>query len=114
VVPVDPGLEQWVRDGKIPRCACGGVLKPNVILFGEQLPIRVLNAAMAEARRCDLILVAGSSLTVTPAADVPFLAVESGAKGIIVNFQPTAFDSHADVVVHADVTEVLPRIVEAL
>jgi NAD-dependent deacetylase len=113
-VPVDPALEQVLRDGKIPRCECGGVLKPNVILFGEQLPIRVLNMAMVEARRCDLILVAGSSLEVTPAADIPYLAVEQGARAIIVNLQPTDFDSCADVVIHGDVTDVLPRIVAAV
>jgi NAD-dependent deacetylase len=113
-VPVDPMVEQFLLEGRIPRCDCGGVLKPNVILFGEQLPIRVLNQAMAEARRADLIVVAGSSLEVTPAADIPFLAVESGAKGIIVNLQPTPFDHHADVVIHGDVTEVLPAIVSAL
>jgi NAD-dependent deacetylase len=110
-VPVDSALEQVLRDGKIPRCECGGVLKPNVILFGEQLPIRVLNMAMVEARRCDLILVAGSSLEVTPAADIPYLAVEQGARAIIVNLQPTDFDLCADVVIHGDVAEVLPRIV---
>jgi NAD-dependent deacetylase len=113
-VPVDPALGQALRDGKVPRCECGGVLKPNVILFGEQLPIRVLNMAMAEARRCDLILVAGSSLEVTPAADIPYLAVEQGARAIIVNLQPTDFDSCADVVIHGDVAEVLPLIVAAV
>lgn len=113
-VLVDAAVERGLLDGKIPSCECGGVLKPNVILFGEQLPIRVLNQAMQEARRCDLILVAGSSLEVAPAADIPFLAVESGAKVIIVNLQPTALDSHADVVIHGDVTEVLPAIVAAL
>jgi NAD-dependent deacetylase len=114
VAPVDPVLTQTLLDGKVPRCECGGVLKPNVILFGEQLPIRVLNQAMEEARRCDLMLVAGSSLEVTPAADIPFLALDSGAKGIIVNLQPTTFDQRADVVIHGDVAEVLPRLVEAL
>jgi len=113
-VPVDPMVEAFIRDGQVPHCECGGVLKPNVILFGEQLPVKVLNAAMAEARRCDLILVAGSSLTVSPAADIPFVAVESGAKAIIVNFQPTSFDPLAKVVIHGDVTEVLPAIVAAL
>ncbi|MFC2036823.1 NAD-dependent protein deacylase [Chloroflexota bacterium] len=113
-VPIDPILEQQVLAGKVPHCECSGVLKPNVILFGEQLPIRVFNRAMAEARQSDLMLVAGSSLTVTPAADIPFVAVKSGAKGIIVNFQPTTFDQHADVAIHGDVAEVLPRIVEAL
>jgi len=113
-VPVEPELEQRIRDGQVPRCECGGVMKPDVILFGEQLPIRVLNQAMAEARRCDLILVAGSSLEVTPAADIPFLAVDSGAKAIMVNLEPTAFDSRADVVIHGDVAEILPRLVETV
>jgi NAD-dependent deacetylase len=114
VVPVDPMVQQFLLDGQVPDCECGGALKPNVILFGEQLPVRVLNAAMEEARRCDLVLVAGSSLTVTPAADIPYLALEHGAKAIIVNLQPTDFDQHADVVIHGDVTDILPRFVEAI
>lgn len=113
-VAVDPQLGQQVRKGRIPRCQCGGVQKPNVILFGEQLPIRVFNQARDAARRCDLVLVAGSSLTVTPAADIPLAAVESGARAIIVNLQPTAFDSQADLVIHGDVVEILPRIVADL
>ena len=111
---VDPAMLTVVRAGRIPHCDCGGVLKPNVILFGEQLPIDVYNQAMREARRSDLILVAGSSLTVSPAADIPFAAVEQGARAIIVNLEPTALDAHADIVIHGDVAEVLPRFVEAL
>jgi NAD-dependent deacetylase len=114
VEPIDPPLQNLIREGHVPYCACGGVLKPNVILFGEQLPVRILNESMAEARRCDLMLVAGSSLEVTPAADIPFLAVESGAKAIIVNRQPTAFDSYAHLVIDGDVAEVLPRIVQGV
>jgi len=114
VEPIDPIFHSLVREGQVPHCACGGVLKPNVILFGEQLPVRVLNEAMAEARRCDLMLVAGSSLEVTPAADIPFLAVESGAKAIIVNRQATAFDAYAHLVIDGDVTDVLPRVVKAV
>ena len=113
-ISVDPALEGLIRDGQVPRCECGGVLKPDVILFGEQLPIRVLNQAMAEARKCDLILVAGSSLEVTPAADIPFLAADSGARSIMVNLEPTAFDTRADVVIHGDVAEILPRLVETV
>jgi NAD-dependent deacetylase len=113
-VPIDPAFQQLVLDGQVPCCTCGGVLKPNVILFGEQLPIRVLNQATKEARRCDLILVAGSSLTVTPAADLPFQALEHGAKAVVVNLQPTDLDARADVVIHGDVAEILPRIVTAL
>lgn len=113
-VPVEPAVERAIRKGKIPHCECGGVLKLDVILFGEQLPIRVLNQAMDEARNCDLILVAGSSLEVTPAADIPFLAVDSGAKAIIVNLQATAFDPRADLVIRGDVAEILPQFVQAV
>lgn len=113
VIPIEPLIEPML-DGQVPRCECGGVLKPNVILFGEQLPVRVFNQARAEAKRCDLFLVAGSSLEVIPAADLPSLALNSGAKGLIVNYQSTDFDRHAQVVIHGDVTEILPRIVAAL
>jgi NAD-dependent deacetylase len=113
-LPVDAHLQQIVREGQLPRCTCGGVLKPNVILFGEQLPIRVLNEALREARGCDLILVAGSSLSVPPASEIPYVAVDSGARAIMVNLQPTAFDQWADVTIHGDVAQVLPSIVEAL
>ncbi len=113
-VAIDPAVEHAIRGGRIPRCECGGVLKPNVVLFGEEVPVRVFNRAVAEARRCDLILVAGSSLEVTPAADIPFLAVDCGARAIMVNFEPTAFDPRAEIVIHGDVAEILPRFVQAL
>jgi NAD-dependent deacetylase len=113
-IAIDPAFEQMILEGKVPHCKCGGVFKPNVILFGEQLPVRVFNKAMEEARRADLILVAGSSLEVTPAADIPFLAVDSGARAVIVNLQPTCFDERADVVIHGDVTDILPRLVKAV
>jgi NAD-dependent deacetylase len=114
VVDAGPMVERFLADGKVPHCACGGVLKPNVILFGEQLPIQVYNEAVTEIRRCDLILVAGSSLEVTPAADIPPMAVDCGARAIVVNLQPTPFDAQADVVIHGDMAEVLPRIVDAI
>jgi len=114
VVPIDPELQQVILRGKVPECGCGGVFKPNVILFGEQLPVKVLNEATAEARRCDLLLVAGSSLEVAPASDIPFLAVESGAQAIIVNLQPTSFDAYAHVVIDGDVAEILPQIAQAV
>ncbi len=114
LVPVDASLVQALLNGKVPRCECGGVLKPNVILFGEQLPVQVFNQATAEAKRCDLLLVAGSSLEVTPAGDIPFLAMDCGARAIVVNRQPTPLDPRSDVVIHGDVAEILPRIVQAL
>jgi len=103
-----PGL---VENGQIPRCpSCGSILKPNVILFGEQLPVNVLNAARREVQACDVILVAGTSLQVAPASDLPKVAVAHGAKAIIVNYESTELDAIAHVVINQDVALVLPRI----
>jgi len=113
-VPANSLVARFLATGEAPTCGCGGPFKPDAILFGEQLPIRVLNQALAEARRCDLLLVAGSSLHVVPAADLPFLAADHGARAIIVNLEPTDFDLRADLVINGDVAEVLPRIVELL
>jgi len=109
--PSDAFLSDFVESGQIPRCSsCGGIMKPNVILFGEQLPISALNAAWREVRACDLVLVAGSSLSVAPACELPMTAVMHGAKAIVVNYQPTDLDPMAHVVIHQDVAVVLPRI----
>lgn len=97
----------------IPTCAaCGGVLKPNVILYGEQLPFDAIHSARQEARRCDLMVVAGSSLTVEPAASLPAYAREHGARTILINLQPTYLDSAADLIFYADVAEVLPMLAQ--
>jgi len=113
-VPANSLVARFLATGEAPTCECGGAFKPDAILFGEQLPVRVLNQAIAQVRRCDLLLVAGSSLHVVPAADLPFLAADHGAKAIIVNLEPTDFDLRADLVINDDVAEVLPRIVDLL
>ncbi len=104
-------LDAYLQNGIIPRCPqCGGVLKPNVILFGEILPVLILNRAKRLLRECDVLIVAGSSLEVAPASDLPLLAKFAGARLIIVNYAETHLDDLADVVIHANVTEVLPRL----
>lgn len=110
---VDAGslMEEFLLGG-VPRCApCGGLLKPDVVLLGEMLPASVLLAAQVECAQCDLLLVAGSSLEVTPAADLPLTALEAGADLIILNLQPTPLDSRASIVIRRDVATVLPAIV---
>jgi NAD-dependent deacetylase len=98
--PSDAFLSDFVENGQIPHCSsCGGIMKPNVILFGEQLPISALNAAWQEVRACDLVLVAGSSLRIAPACQLPMSAVMHGAKAIVVNYQPTDLDPMAHVVI---------------
>jgi NAD-dependent deacetylase len=111
-VPADSLIEKFVEDGQVPRCTCGGLLKPNVILFGEQLPLQVLTAARKDTNACDLMLVAGSSLEMEPAADLPLVALGHDARLIIVNYQPTYLDDRADVVINDDVAEILPRIAD--
>lgn len=112
IVPSEEILGEFIRNGEVPRCSCGGVLKPNVILFGEQMPVRALVQSKKQARQCDLMLVAGSSLEVAPAGDLPEMARGNGARLIIVNNEETHADHLADVVIHADVVDVLPRLVE--
>jgi len=106
-----PYLQAFTTLGELPICPdCTGVLKPDVVLFGEMLPFREIHAAQREAANCDLMLVVGSSLEVTPVADLPMLTRQSGARLIIVNFTETYADAWADVVIHADVAEVLPQL----
>lgn len=111
-----PYVEAFIETGTIPRCpACQGVLKPNVILFGESLPPGVLEAADAAVDRCDVMLVVGSSLEVAPVNRFPQIAGErEDVRLIVVNNQPTYVDDLADVVLHADVVDVLPSIVDTI
>jgi NAD-dependent deacetylase len=98
-----------------PLCpACGGPLKPAVVLFGEALPEQAIDAAYRAAEQCDLMIVAGASLSVAPVNELPRVAASHGAKLVIVNYEPTYIDRRADVVIRADVAEVLPGIVAAL
>jgi NAD-dependent deacetylase len=106
-----PHLDDFIETGDLPHCSdCGGILKPNVILIGEQLPVRILNEAKQQIRACDLMLVAGSSLQMAPACDIPAFAMDCGARLLIVNLESTHMDRHADVVIQADVVDVLPKL----
>lgn len=114
-VEAQPYIERFIEDGSIPTCpTCGGVLKPNVTLFGETPPVRVLYEAQQESEKCDVMLVAGSSLEVMPVGDLPFLARRHGAQVIIVNNAATPMDRQAAVVLREDVTVALPKIVERI
>ncbi|ADD04655.1 Sir2-type NAD-dependent protein deacetylase [Natrialba magadii ATCC 43099] len=108
----DPIVER-AEDGELPpRCECGGIYKPDVVLFGEQLPKTVLQRARSLARESDVFLAIGSSLVVEPAASLPRIAASNGATVGIVNLESTPVDSVADVCLRDDVTTVLPRLQE--
>ncbi len=114
VVSTQDLLDKFLASGEVPHCTrCGGVLKPNVILFGEQLPIQVVNAALMHTRKADLMLVIGSSLEVAPASHLPLMVLERNGRLIVINMTPTYIDDMADVVIYADLAEVLPRIAQA-
>ncbi len=100
-----------VRAGENPPlCSCGGLLKPDTVLFGEPLPAEALRQAFAEAASCDMMLVLGSSLVVYPAASIPEEAARRKAPLVLVNAEPTDKDWMAEVVIHAKIGEVLPGI----
>lgn len=105
---------QAVKAGEVPRCpACNGTVKPDVILFGEQLPSLVLAQAMEHVRAADLVVVAGSSLQVMPVAKIPAVVRAAGGHVILVNREETYADDFAAAVFHGDVAEVLPRLSRA-
>ena len=98
---------------EIPDCeACQGILKPDVVFFGEALPQKVLEEAMLRSSSCDLFIVIGSSLVVYPAAYMPTYAVSSEAKLIIINLSSTPMDSQADVLVRAKTGETMSKVIQ--
>ena len=107
----EPFLPAYIEEAKIPRCPnCNGILKPDVILFGEQLPQSAWMEAQRAARQCDLMLVAGSSLEVLPVAGLPMQALDRGAHLIVINNTPTYVNPRADVVILGDVAIIIPEI----
>ena len=112
-VQADSYIAVFVEQGKIPSCPkCKQILKPDVILFGEQLPQAAWFKAQREARQCDLMLVAGSSLEVLPVAGLPMQTLDRGGHLIIINNTPTYINVRADVAILEDVSAVLPAITE--
>jgi NAD-dependent deacetylase len=103
-------LKTFIEEGNIPTCSCNGILKPDVILFGEQLPQAAWVQAQRAARQCDLMLIAGSSLEVLPVAGLPMQALDRGAHLIIVNNTATYVNVRADIVIMDDVASTLPEI----
>jgi NAD-dependent SIR2 family protein deacetylase len=96
------------------RCACGGELVKSVVDFGESLPERDLRLSFEHSQRSDLFIVVGSSLVVSPAADMPGEALRAGAKLVIINDGETPFDQLAHLRFHERIGDVLPRAVKRL
>ena len=89
----------------VPKCACGGIFRPDIVFYGEMLDDNKVSQAVHAIRGCDLLVVVGSSLVVYPAAGlVRYKKPE--AKLVIVNYDPTPYDGFADLVIHDDISAV--------
>ena len=106
-------LERFDKGETDPHCKkCGGLLKAATVAFGEAMPQDKMRRAELCSRECDLFIVIGSSLVVYPAASMPIIAKQAGAKLVIINFAPTNMDSQADVVIHEKAGPVMEAIME--
>ena len=109
-------VERWDASGDaVPRCStCGALLRPDVVWFEEMLPADALEQAEAAARECDLLLVAGTSAEVYPAAALPTYARQSGATVVEINTAPTELSVLADYVIRGPSGVVLPALLASL
>lgn len=88
-------IAEIVKTGKVPSCSCGGIIKPDIVFFGEGLSEIAVERAIETASSVDLLLVLGSSLVVHPAASIPLYTVRNGGKIVIVNDGETHLDDYA-------------------
>lgn len=94
--------------GRAPRCtACGGIVKSTIISFGQPMPQEAMRRAQTEARDCDLFIAVGSSLVVYPAAGLPMIAKQAGARLVILNREATELDPFADAVLRGGIGDIL-------
>jgi NAD-dependent deacetylase len=109
-------IQERIRKGeRAPRCGdCGGPLKPATISFGQAMPEKETNEAYRRSSLCDLFIVIGSSLVVQPAASMPVVAKQHGAKLVIINRDPTPCDDMADLVLHGQAGPTMAAILDRL
>ena len=97
-----------------PKCTCGNILRPDVVWFGEALPQDVWKNAMEEASRCDIMIIAGTSLVVSPANTLPIYAKQNGATLIEVNPEKTMMSNDMDLSIQDTSANILPKILSVL
>ena len=106
-----PGIEKILSSRPVPRCDCGGIIKPDVVLYGEQLPSDAVEGALDAIEKADLLIIAGTSLAVYPAAG--FINSFTGRASVVINLTPTSADRKADLVIHGKVGEVMGKAVKS-
>jgi NAD-dependent deacetylase len=110
----DVRRRQHQDEAGIPRCDCGDPLKPDVVLFGEYLPVPALERAQELAASAELMLAVGSSLEVYPVAALPEVTLSAGGQLAIVTQGPTPLDARAAVRLDGDVVDELVAVTDAL
>ncbi|MFE6822493.1 NAD-dependent deacetylase [Streptomyces sp. NPDC057690] len=113
--PMEDALARVEAGEEDPAClACGGILKPATVMFGERLDPVVLGEAVAVTKACQVFVAVGTSLQVQPAAGLAGVAADHGARLVIVNAEPTPYDEIADDVVREPIGTALPRLLREL
>lgn len=101
-------MEEAARCGDVPRCSCGGIIKPDVVLYEESLDDAVMQAALRHIGAADLLIIGGTSLVVYPAAGL--VRYYQGKRLVLINKSPTSMDRQADLVVQGAIGEILGSI----
>ena len=97
---------EFIRDSAgVPRCTCGGIVKPDVVLYEEALDSSVLEGALKDIQRADMLIIGGTSLTVYPAASL--VRYYRGSRLVLINKSPTPYDAHANLVIAGPIGEIL-------
>ena len=103
------GLEAVMHADGVPRCECGGIVKPDVVLYEEGLDMETMNKSVSYIREADVLIVGGTSLVVYPAAGL--IDYYRGRKLVLINQSATAVDGRADLVINGKIGEVLSQVV---
>ena len=102
------GLEKIIKSDGIPKCDCGGIIKPDVVLYEEALDEATINHSIKAISECDLLIVCGTSLNVYPAAS--FIRYFNGKDLAIINRDETSYDDMCNIVIHDDLVNVFTQI----
>ena len=104
------GMDEILAQEGVPHCTCGGLLRPDIVMYGEQLDDDVVTTAIRHIREADLLLVGGTSLVVYPAAGL--ISYFGGSELVLINKSETSYDSRASLVIHEAIGQVLGAVVE--
>ena len=111
-IPMDDAVGRVARGELAPECElCAGMLKAATVSFGQPMPAREVERAIGACEACDLLIAVGSSLVVYPAASLPALAKQSGARLIVINRTETPLDGVADLALRDEIGRILPQLI---